>query len=60
MPLKYMGVEGGGENGYALCADDVDVKTEASKDKYQLVYIIFLLHGIGILMPWNMFITAHG
>lgn len=39
---------------------DEEVAVVGAKDKYQLVYIIFLLHGIGILMPWNMFITAHG
>lgn len=27
-------------------------------DKYKLVFFIFLLHGLGTLMPWNMFITA--
>lgn len=26
-------------------------------DKKQIVYLIILLHGIGTLMPWNMFIT---
>ncbi|KAI1303023.1 Equilibrative nucleoside transporter 3 [Halotydeus destructor] len=29
------------------------------RDKYNAVYLIFILHGIGTLMPWNMFITAH-
>ncbi|XP_076371887.1 equilibrative nucleoside transporter 3-like isoform X2 [Tachypleus tridentatus] len=28
------------------------------RDRLNLVYIILMLHGIGILMPWNMFITA--
>lgn len=27
-------------------------------DKYNLVYLILLIHGIGTLMPWNMFINA--
>ncbi|XP_069679045.1 equilibrative nucleoside transporter 1 isoform X2 [Periplaneta americana] len=27
-------------------------------DRLRLVYITLLLHGIGTLMPWNMFITA--
>lgn len=27
-------------------------------DKYNIVFIILLLHGIGTLMPWNMFINA--
>ncbi|TMS36408.1 hypothetical protein L596_003580 [Steinernema carpocapsae] len=29
----------------------------APVDKYNAVYLIMLLHGIGCLMPWNMFIT---
>lgn len=28
------------------------------KDSHYLIYAIFVLHGIGALMPWNMFITA--
>lgn len=28
------------------------------KDKYNIVYMIFLLFGIAILLPWNVFITA--
>lgn len=27
-------------------------------DKYKLVFIILLIHGVGTLMPWNMFINA--
>lgn len=27
-------------------------------DKYKLVFFTLLIHGIGTLMPWNMFITA--
>ncbi|PIO77074.1 nucleoside transporter [Teladorsagia circumcincta] len=30
---------------------------EAPKDSGNLVYLIILLHGVGSLMPWNMFIT---
>lgn len=30
----------------------------APKDKMKIVFFIFLLHGLGTLMPWNMFITA--
>ncbi|CAG0891989.1 unnamed protein product [Cyprideis torosa] len=33
--------------------DDLGVR-----DRYLLVYLTFVLHGIGILMPWNMFINA--
>lgn len=28
------------------------------RDKFNIIYFILLLHGIGTLMPWNMFITA--
>ncbi|XP_041369044.1 equilibrative nucleoside transporter 1-like [Gigantopelta aegis] len=27
-------------------------------DRWRVVYIIMVIHGVGILMPWNMFITA--
>lgn len=27
-------------------------------DTFKLVFFIFMLHGLGTLMPWNMFITA--
>lgn len=36
------------------------VKTNDNKppeDHYSIVYLIFLLHGIGVLLPWNVFIT---
>lgn len=26
--------------------------------RWKIVYLILVLHGIGILMPWNMFINA--
>lgn len=26
--------------------------------RWNIVYLILVLHGIGILMPWNMFINA--
>ncbi|CAN8028595.1 unnamed protein product [Ixodes persulcatus] len=28
------------------------------KDSYNLLYMILVLHGVGTLMPWNMFINA--
>lgn len=34
------------------------LKKEQPPDHWNLVYIIMILHGIGMLMPWNMFITA--
>ncbi|XP_077498408.1 equilibrative nucleoside transporter 2 [Amblyomma americanum] len=33
------------------------VKT-TPKDSYNLLYLILLIHGVGTLMPWNMFINA--
>uniref|UniRef100_A0A1I7Z3X4 Equilibrative nucleoside transporter 1 n=1 Tax=Steinernema glaseri TaxID=37863 RepID=A0A1I7Z3X4_9BILA len=37
-----------------------DSEFGAPKDVYNAVYFIMLLHGIGCLMPWNMFITIAG
>lgn len=28
------------------------------RDRLKIIYFILLLHGIGTLMPWNMFINA--
>ncbi|KAG1678669.1 Equilibrative nucleoside transporter 3 [Nymphon striatum] len=36
-----------------------DMKPSPS-DRYKWVYMIIMLHGVGTLMPWNMFITAEG
>ncbi|KAF2901306.1 hypothetical protein ILUMI_04884 [Ignelater luminosus] len=41
-----------------LTMDDASLQLHTPGDKYRLVYMTFLLHGIGVLMPWNMFITA--
>lgn len=38
--------------------DDASLQLNTPKDKYNLVYLTFLLHGIGCLMPWNVFINA--
>lgn len=37
-----------------------DVEQPDCRDRYNLVYIILLIHGVGVLMPWNMFINANG
>lgn len=37
---------------------DEDYTGKPPADRWNLVYLIFLLHGVGTLMPWNMFITA--
>lgn len=34
------------------------LEEKAPKDRFMIVYILLLLHGVGTLMPWNMFITA--
>ncbi|XP_019850795.1 PREDICTED: equilibrative nucleoside transporter 1-like [Amphimedon queenslandica] len=34
-------------------------KERIPKDVFYLTYIILFIHGIGHLLPWNMFITAH-
>lgn len=41
-----------------LTMDDASLQLHTPADKYNMVYMTFLLHGIGVLMPWNMFITA--
>lgn len=28
------------------------------RDKLNIIFFILLLHGVGTLMPWNMFINA--
>lgn len=35
-----------------------EVDMEPPKDRYKLVFMTLVLHGVGTLMPWNMFITA--
>jgi len=41
-----------------LTMDDASLQLHTPKDRLNLVYITFIIHGIGVLMPWNMFITA--
>ncbi|XP_035717328.1 NADPH-dependent diflavin oxidoreductase 1-like [Vespa mandarinia] len=38
--------------------DQADLEINPPRDRLNLVFSILILHGIGILMPWNMFITA--
>ncbi|XP_029675840.1 equilibrative nucleoside transporter 1 isoform X1 [Formica exsecta] len=38
--------------------DQADLELNPPKDRLNLVFCILVLHGIGALMPWNMFITA--
>ncbi|XP_052130282.1 equilibrative nucleoside transporter 2 [Frankliniella occidentalis] len=37
--------------------EQADLEMNPPKDRFNLVYLTLLLHGIGTLMPWNMFIT---
>ncbi|XP_002161446.1 equilibrative nucleoside transporter 1 [Hydra vulgaris] len=39
-----------------ILPDDIE---EEPPDHYFLIYIIFFLQGIGLLLPWNFFITAN-
>lgn len=39
---------------------DDDDAANPPVDHYNLVQIILLIHGVGTLMPWNMFINAEG
>lgn len=34
------------------------LECEPPTDRYKLIFFILVLHGIGTLTPWNMFITA--
>ncbi|XP_060859996.1 equilibrative nucleoside transporter 1-like [Metopolophium dirhodum] len=38
--------------------DKFVLESNPPKDRRNIVYLILVLHGIGILMPWNMFINA--
>ncbi|XP_043664298.1 NADPH-dependent diflavin oxidoreductase 1 isoform X2 [Vespula pensylvanica] len=38
--------------------DQADLEINPPRDRLNLVFSILVLHGIGVLMPWNMFITA--
>lgn len=39
-------------------ADDLQIdELREPLDKYHLVYLIVLLHGVGVLLPWNTFLT---
>ncbi|KAL0276890.1 UNVERIFIED_CONTAM: hypothetical protein PYX00_004358 [Menopon gallinae] len=42
----------------SLTMEQANLELNPPKDRYMLVYLTLVLHGIGILMPWNMFITA--
>ncbi|KAJ7373079.1 hypothetical protein OS493_014226 [Desmophyllum pertusum] len=39
--------------------DDTSISEALPEDKFNLVYFIMVIQGVGTLLPWNMFITAH-
>lgn len=41
-----------------IAAMDHPINTLPPEDKYNLIYLVLLLHGLGTLTAWNMFITA--
>ncbi|CAG2119628.1 unnamed protein product, partial [Medioppia subpectinata] len=64
--LPNSGQKSSANNAIKQC-DDNDINSKASnqycvhnspKDRYNVVLFILVLHGIGTLMPWNMFINA--
>merc|ERR1712062_795724 len=36
----------------------LDLEMNPPVDRLNLIYLTLILHGIGTLMPWNMFVTA--
>ncbi|XP_014241524.1 equilibrative nucleoside transporter 1 isoform X1 [Cimex lectularius] len=38
--------------------EQAQLETNPPKDRFNIVYLILLLHGIGTLLPWNMYINA--
>ena len=36
----------------------IDITIDEPVDHYNIVYLIFLLFGIGVLLPWNAVLTA--
>ncbi|KAK8375255.1 hypothetical protein O3P69_020312 [Scylla paramamosain] len=46
------------EPGILTPLQDSEPFSEGPPDRYRLVFLTLVLHGVGTLMPWNMFITA--
>eukprot|EP00095_Tigriopus_kingsejongensis_P011399 maker-scaffold68_size422247-snap-gene-3.19 protein:Tk11399 transcript:maker-scaffold68_size422247-snap-gene-3.19-mRNA-1 annotation:"hypothetical protein DAPPUDRAFT_300160" len=43
---------------FSQSMDRLDLEMNPPRDRWNLIYYTFVLHGVGTLMPWNMFITA--
>jgi equilibrative nucleoside transporter 1/2/3 len=41
-----------------LAASLPRVSTDVPQDKYRIAYIVFVIQGLGMLLPWNAFISA--
>ncbi|KAK0086469.1 hypothetical protein PV325_003128 [Microctonus aethiopoides] len=41
-----------------MTMDDANLELNPPRDRLNLIFFIMVLHGIGALLPWNMFITA--
>lgn len=46
------------EPGILTPLQDNEPVCEGPPDRFRLVFLTLVLHGVGTLMPWNMFITA--
>lgn len=42
----------------SMTMDRVKMELDPPKDRYRLILLTLVLHGLGTLIPWNMFITA--
>lgn len=42
----------------SMTMDRAKLETQPPRDRFRIIFFILILHGIGTLMPWNMFITA--
>lgn len=42
----------------SITLEDAQLEINPPKDRFNIVFLILMLHGIGILLPWNMFINA--
>ncbi|XP_059083476.1 equilibrative nucleoside transporter 1-like isoform X2 [Tigriopus californicus] len=43
---------------FSQSMDRLDLEMNPPIDRWNLIYLTLVLHGVGTLMPWNMFITA--